>query len=65
MPFRIDEAERNAWLVCMRAALAETVDDDELRAQLDVALVRLADTVRNVDHEVQHRVRHGHGKSEP
>ncbi|MEY4582914.1 MAG: hypothetical protein RL701_7617 [Pseudomonadota bacterium] len=57
MPFRIAEAERNAWLVCMRAALAETVLDDELRTQLEVALTRLADTVRNVDHEPKHRQR--------
>ena len=47
MPFRIGDAERDAWLVCMRAALAEVVANAEARSELDLALTRLADWMRN------------------
>ncbi|HVX77393.1 MAG TPA: group II truncated hemoglobin [Bradyrhizobium sp.] len=45
--FSIGGAERDAWLTCMRGALQETVADDAARAELDVALSRLADWMRN------------------
>lgn len=53
--FAIGESERKAWMVCMRAALAEVVSDDELRKQLEVAFDRLADSVRNIGELAAHR----------
>ena len=51
--FRIGNPERDAWLACMRVALAETVLDAACRAELDVALTRLADWMRNYEHQPQ------------
>lgn len=45
--FAIGEAERDAWLSCMRAALADTIADDAARTELDGALAKLADWMRN------------------
>ena len=45
--FPIGEAERDAWLACMRAALAETVGDGALRDDLFKAFAGLADWMRN------------------
>jgi hemoglobin len=45
--FVIGNAERDAWLLCMRGALAETVADDRARQELDAALTKLADWMRN------------------
>jgi hemoglobin len=45
--FPIGNAERDAWLLCMRGALAETVADDGARKQLDDAMTKLADWMRN------------------
>lgn len=45
--FAIGNAERDAWLTCMRGALEETVEDAIARAELDVALSKLADWMRN------------------
>jgi hemoglobin len=45
--FSIGEAERDAWMLCMRGALEETVADAEARQGLDAALARLADWMRN------------------
>lgn len=47
MGFAIGNAERDAWLLCMRSALAETVVDDGARKQLDDAMTKLADWMRN------------------
>lgn len=47
MGFPIGAAERDAWLLCMRGALEETVEDGTARQELDVALSRLADWMRN------------------
>lgn len=47
LPFTIDAAARDAWMGCMRKALAETVADDTLRAQLDQALTNVANHMRN------------------
>ncbi len=47
MRFEIGNAERDAWLLCMRGALAETVADGGARQELDAALTRLADWMRN------------------
>lgn len=43
----IGEAERDAWLLCMRGALDETVKDQAARQELDLAMSRLADWMRN------------------
>ena len=45
--FAIGEAERDAWMQCMRGALQETVADASLREQLERAFFKLAETVRN------------------
>jgi len=47
MGFKIGQAERDAWLVCMRGALDEAVDDAEARAEIDALLTKLADWMRN------------------
>jgi len=47
MGFAIGNAERDAWLLCMRGALEETVSDDSARQELDAALTKLADWMRN------------------
>lgn len=48
--FKIDAAARDAWMACMRQALAETCPDDaELRSQLDAAFYKVADFIRNTD----------------
>ncbi|MGP8232082.1 MAG: group II truncated hemoglobin [Methylovirgula sp.] len=43
----IDIAERDAWLLCMRGALEETVADAAARQEIDEALTKLADWMRN------------------
>ena len=43
----IGESERDQWLACMHQALAETVNDVELREELGPALARIADAMRS------------------
>ena len=45
--FPIGDAERDAWLLCMRGAMAETIADAGARQELDAALTKLADWMRN------------------
>jgi hemoglobin len=45
--FPIGNEERDAWLLCMRGALEATIADAEARQELDAALTRLADWMRN------------------
>ena len=47
MGFSIGSAERDAWLLCMRGALEEVVTDAEARADVDAAMTKLADWMRN------------------
>ncbi|TPQ33990.1 globin [Bradyrhizobium guangdongense] len=47
MHVAIGDADRDAWLLCMRGALEETVTDVVARQDLDQALSRLADWMRN------------------
>lgn len=47
MPFPIGAAERDQWMLCMRQAMAEKIDDAPLRAALDKALTDLAEFMRN------------------
>lgn len=58
-PFPIDNAARDAWMACMRQALAETCDDAALRAELDAAFYKLADFIRNTDGDQQARAHPG------
>lgn len=51
MGFPIGNAARDAWLMCMRGALAETVEDEAARQELLVAMTRLADWMRNTADE--------------
>jgi truncated hemoglobin YjbI len=44
---RIGNAERDAWLLCMRGALEETVADVQARQDVDAAMTKLADWMRN------------------
>jgi hemoglobin len=45
--FGIGDAERDAWMLCMRGAMAETITDSTARQELDKALSGLADWMRN------------------
>jgi hemoglobin len=45
--FPIGDAERDAWLLCMRGALEESVADADARQEIDIALTKLADWMRN------------------
>jgi len=47
--FPIGEAERDAWLLCMRGALDETVADVAAREAIYARLAGLADWMRNRD----------------
>lgn len=47
MGFSIGNAERDAWLLCMRGALEETVADAQAREDLYAAMAKLADWMRN------------------
>ena len=47
MPFDIGEDERQQWMLCMRQALEDEVEDEELRRFLDQALDRVAAHKRN------------------
>jgi hemoglobin len=47
MPFPIGEAERDAWLGCMRSALADCQIDEKLSAWLIGQLFGTADWMRN------------------
>jgi len=48
-PFDIDASARDAWMACMRQALAEVCSDDALRAELDAAFYKVADFIRNTE----------------
>jgi hemoglobin len=47
LPFAIGDAERDAWMLCMRLALEEYLDDAQLRGELLQAFVRTANSLRN------------------
>jgi hemoglobin len=53
--FAIGPAERDAWMNCMRGALAEVVADAPLRAALEAAFLRVAQAVRNDASAPPHR----------
>jgi hemoglobin len=45
--FAIGDAERDAWMLCMRGAMEETIADAAARQDLDKAISGLADWMRN------------------
>lgn len=47
--FDIDDAARDAWMACMREALAVVCADAQLRAELDAAFFKVADFMRNTE----------------
>jgi hemoglobin len=47
MAFAIDTTARDAWMACMRQALADVVEDAALRAQLEAAFFKTADFLCN------------------
>ncbi|WP_298239852.1 group II truncated hemoglobin [uncultured Bradyrhizobium sp.] len=47
MGFAIGDAERDAWMLCMRGAMDETIADPAARQELDKAISGLADWMRN------------------
>lgn len=47
LPFPIGAAERDQWMLCMRRAMAEVIEDQWLRVALEQALSDLADHMRN------------------
>ena len=46
-PFSIGDAERDQWLLCMKQALDEVVEDAPLRKELLDAFTKVADHMRN------------------
>ncbi len=53
LPFSIGDAERDQWVMCMRMALAEVVDDARLRGELEAAFAKVADHMRNRPGHIQ------------
>ncbi len=49
MPFPIGEAERDAWLSCMRKAFVTCGISDEISTFLDEKFTNIADFMRNKD----------------
>lgn len=47
LPFPIAEAERDQWLLCMKQALQDVVQDAKLRDELNAAFAKVADHMRN------------------
>ncbi len=47
LPFPISESERDQWLLCMKHALQDVVQDAKLRAELTAAFEKVADHMRN------------------
>jgi hemoglobin len=48
-PFSIGTTEKDQWLMCMKQALQDVVDDTALRDELYNAFVKVADHMRNRD----------------
>lgn len=47
LPFPIAESERDQWLLCMKQAMQEVVEDEKLRTELIAAFEKVADHMRN------------------
>jgi hemoglobin len=53
LPFSIGTPEAEAWMACMRHALAEAVPNDAVRVGLELSFEQLAMHMRNREDEVQ------------
>jgi hemoglobin len=49
LPFRIGEAERDQWMLCMTQAMHDTGLDETLQKELAIAFFRTADFMRNTE----------------
>ena len=58
-PFRLDGAARDAWMACMKQALAEVCADAGLRDELEAAFFKVADFIRNTEDGGQERAHPG------
>jgi hemoglobin len=47
MPFAIGDDERDQWMLCMKQAMDEVVEDAALRAELQASFQKVADFMRN------------------
>ncbi len=47
LPFAIGDAERDQWMLCMKQALQDVVEDEALRKELIEAIGKVADFMRN------------------
>lgn len=47
LPFAISESERDQWMMCMKQAMDEVIDDEQLRKELTTAFSSVADHMRN------------------
>jgi hemoglobin len=47
LPFPIGDTERDQWMMCMKQALQEVVQDAALREELIAAFTKVADHMRN------------------
>ena len=47
MPFAINESARDQWMLCMKHALDEVVEEQALRDELMTAFYSVADFMRN------------------
>ena len=53
LPFAVDSAARDAWMLCMRKALEKVVTEEDVRETLFVTFHRIADHMRNTEDEGQ------------
>ncbi|WP_226581660.1 group II truncated hemoglobin [Acuticoccus sediminis] len=58
--FPIGEAERDAWLSCMRTALSVAITDDVARIEIYTNMAKLADWMRNLPGNPHDARRAGH-----
>ena len=47
LPFPIGDAERDQWMTCMRQALQDVVEDEQLRNELTTSFEKVANHMRN------------------
>jgi hemoglobin len=64
-PFPIGPSERDGWMLCMRRALSEVVQDENLRVQLEQAFWKVADFLRNDTPHTHHVAGAASEKVEP
>ena len=47
LSFKIDESARDQWILCMKHALDDVIEDEQLRTELLQSLYGVADFMRN------------------